>query len=413
MCRRRSGCDGDEARRLRRPPPTAMSAAEPCGRRGRSLRSGIRVSAPGETQLRLPLSLYQPSQMLSTCRPFMAAPLHAKSFSSSEDGQTGLCCAARLKMEEHSTGGGEADEEIAAAVEVRGARGRWQLVEPAQLIAAGAELGSSADSRAHVTATRNGASFKSPAQRSRMDWPEASRGRGRAREARQGGLRRGARPCACGGAERAEAEAAARKAVRADLEQQDSEWRAARAAEIRAADIRPRVTPVTSAKSRRRGSRRPSRSASSAASGRSTRPPSAPLGGRRAASGSASPTEPAPSPTRLSASPPSRRRRPPSRRRARGAPPAAAASRCSRSSRTWARSCARRSSRRAAASRSSSSRSPSGSEARVAAKALRDGDVAVSAEARIVDRGLFAWNPPSGKSPAELARVNSLVSSLD
>ena len=52
-------------------------------------------------------------------------------------------------------------------------------------------------------------------------------------------------------------------------------------------------------------------------------------------------------------------------------------------------------------------------KARAAAKALRDGDVTVSAEARIVDRGLFAWNPPSGKSPAELARVNSLVSSLD
>ena len=44
-------------------------------------------------------------------------------------------------------------------------------------------------------------------------------------------------------------------------------------------------------------------------------------------------------------------------------------------------------------------------KARAAAKALRDGDVAVSAEARIVDRGLFAWKPPS--------EVSSLVSSLD
>ena len=52
-------------------------------------------------------------------------------------------------------------------------------------------------------------------------------------------------------------------------------------------------------------------------------------------------------------------------------------------------------------------------KARAAAKALRDGDVTVSAEARIVDRGLFAWKPPSEKSPAEFARVNSLVSSLD
>ena len=44
-------------------------------------------------------------------------------------------------------------------------------------------------------------------------------------------------------------------------------------------------------------------------------------------------------------------------------------------------------------------------KARAAAKALRDGDVTVSAEARIVDRGLFAWKPPSA--------VAALVSSLD
>ena len=296
-------------------------------------------------------------------------------------------------------------------MEVRGAVGAGTSSKAHTLIAAGADLRSLIRglATAHVTATRNSACFKSLRSAATMDWQPRRAAGADEREKRVKAASDAARDRARAAARKAkEAEAAARKA-RADLEQQDNEWRATRAAEIRAADIRPRVTPVTSAKSRT-ASRQPSaksRSASSAASAASTRPPSA------AASAAAtppsdppSPTDPAPSPTDPAPSPtepaPSPTEPAPSWRRAASDAGQSVLQELKNMGEELREEEQQTGGGIAQLKQQVAERQR---KARAAAKALRDGDVTVSAEARIVDRGLFAWNPPSA--------VAALVSSLD
>ena len=235
-----------------------------------------------------------------------------------------------------------------------------------------------------------------------MDWQPRRAAGADEREKRVKAASDAARDRARAAARKAkEAEAAARKAVRADLEQQDNEWRATRAAEIRAADIRPRVTPVTSAKST--ASRQPSaksRSASSAASAASTRPPSTaasaaaatPLDPPSPTEPALSPTEPAPSPTEPA----------PSWRRAASDAGQSVLQELKNMGEELREEEQQTGGGIAQLKQQVAERQR---KARAAAKALRDGDVTVSAEARIVDRGLFAWKPPSA--------VAALVSSLD
>ena len=236
-----------------------------------------------------------------------------------------------------------------------------------------------------------------------MDWQPKRAAGADEREKRVKAASDAARDRARAAARKAkEAEAAARKAVRADLEQQDSEWRATRAAEIRAADIRPRVTPVTSAKSRT-ASRQPSaksRSASSAASAASTRPPSA-AGSAAAAppSDPPTPTDPAPSPTEPAPSPTEPA---PSWRRAASDAGQSVLQELKNMGEELREEEQQTGGGIAQLKQQVAERQR---KARAAAKALRDGDVTVSAEARIVDRGLFAWKPPSA--------VAAMVSSLD